>query len=359
MINKNHRELISIGLTVGIVALSLFIIHKFIPSMIWAAIIVIATYPLYTRWRRLFGSQHNLSALLFTTLIGLLFLVPLSGLVGILIKETQLFFNFLQQINRDGGAAPQFLNHVPLFGNELIKYWDINLGKPGHVKTALSNLHITLTPASYYIKQIGFNLAHRSFQVGFTLLSLFFFYRDGDKLLREVNYVGEFCLGDRWFRYFDRLPKALRATVNGTIVVGLGVGVLMGICYVLVGFPAPTLTGFITALAAMIPFVVPVVFIVVALVLMSMGSLIGGIIVLVWGTLVMFVADHFVKPVLIGGAIQLPFLAVLFGILGGVETLGLIGLFLGPIIMVLFITLWQEPQDMRRMRADSVPVKSN
>jgi predicted PurR-regulated permease PerM len=72
--------------------------------------------------------------------------------------------------------------------------------------------------------------------------------------------------------------------------------------------------------------------------------MIGAIIVLVWGTLVMFVADHFVKPVLIGGAIELPFLAVLFGILGGVETLGLLGLFVGPLVMVLFMTLWQEPQ---------------
>ena len=58
----------------------------------------------------------------------------------------------------------------------------------------------------------------------------------------------------------------------------------------------------------------------------------------------MFVADHFVKPVLIGGTTQLHFLAVLFGLLGGVETLGIIGLFLGPMVMVLFMTLWRELQ---------------
>lgn len=241
-----------------------------------------------------------------------------------------------------------FLKIFPLVGDDLIQYWDVNIGKPGSIKEFLSNLHVTLTPTSYYIKQIGVNLAHRSFQVGFTLLTLFFFYRDGDKLLLQIQHIGEYCLGDRWFRYSDRLPSALRGTVNGTIVVGIGVGILMGICYALVGFPAPTLTGFITALAAMIPFVVPIVFIIVALILLSVGSLIGGIIVLVWGTLVMFVADHFVKPVLIGGAIQLPFLAVLFGILGGVETLGLLGLFLGPMVMVLFVTLWQEPQGHKK-----------
>ncbi|KTD47569.1 AI-2E family transporter [Legionella quateirensis] len=349
--NENHKELISMGLTVGIVVLSIFIVHKFIPSMIWAAIIAIATYPLYKKWCDFFGKRDNVSALLFTTLMGLLFLIPLSWLVGILIKESQLFINFLQQINKDGGEAPEFFKNFPFVGNELVQYWDNNIGKPGNIKDFLSNLHVTLTPASYYIKQIGFNLAHRSFQVGFTLLTLFFFYRDGDKLLLQVHHVGEYCLGNRWFRYSDRLPRALRATVNGTIVVGIGVGILMGVCYAFVEFPAPTLTGFITALAAMIPFVVPIVFITVALVLLSVGSLISAIIVLVWGTLVMFVADHFIKPVLIGGAIELPFLAVLFGILGGVETLGLLGLFLGPMVMVLFVTLWQEPQGKQHERA--------
>ncbi|HHF7344861.1 TPA: AI-2E family transporter [Legionella feeleii] len=342
--NENHKELISMGLTVGIVLLALFIIHHFIPSMIWAAIIVIATYPLYRRWRELFANHDNLAALLFTLILSLIFVLPLSWLVSILVKELQIFINYLQLINREGGQAPEFIKQVPIIGNELVTYWDANISKPGNVRSFLSNLHLPLMSASYYIKQVGVNLAHRGFQLGFTLLTLFFFYRDGDKLFQQINHIGEFCLGSRWFRYADRLPSALRATVNGTIVVGLGVGVLMGFCYFLVDFPAPTLTGFITAFAAMIPFVVPFVFVVVALILLSYGSMIGAIIVLVWGTIVMFVADHFIKPVLIGGAIQLPFLAVLFGILGGVETLGLLGLFVGPIIMVLFVTLWEEPQ---------------
>ncbi len=342
--NENHKEFISIGLTISIIFLALFIIQHFIPSMVWAAIIVISTYPLYKKWRHFFGNRDNLSALLFTILIGLLFLLPLSWLLRILIQELQLFINFLHRVNQQGGVAPELFKSFPFFGNDLVTYWNDNIGKPGKIKDFLSNIHLSLTPTSYYVKQIGSNLAHRGVQVGFTLLSLFFFYRDGDKLFTEVYEVGEYCLGQRWFRYADRLPKALRATVNGTIVVGLGVGILMGTCYALVGFPAPALTGFITALAAMIPFVVPVVFIIVSLILLSVGSVVGAIIVLVWGTLVMFVADHFVKPVLIGGAIELPFLAVLFGILGGVETLGLLGLFLGPVVMVLFMTLWQEPQ---------------
>ncbi len=342
--NDNHKELVSIGLTLGVVGLTVFIIHHFIPSLVWASIIAIATYPLYKRWRNYFGTQHNLSAFLFTLILVLIFILPLSWLISVLVKESQLFINYIQLINRHGGQAPLFLQKIPIVGQEMIKYWDSNLGQPGSIKFFASNLHSILTPTSYYIKQIGFNLAHRGFQIGFTVLALFFFYRDGDQLFLQLNHIGRHCLGERWAKYAGRLPTALRATVNGTIVVGVGVGVLMGICYELVSFPAPTLVGFFTALAAMIPFAVPLVFAVVALILMFNGGMIAAIIVVIWGTVVMFVADHFIKPVLIGGAIQLPFLAVLFGILGGVETLGLLGLFVGPIIMVLFVTLWHESQ---------------
>ncbi|WP_133138451.1 AI-2E family transporter [Legionella genomosp. 1] len=342
--NESHKELINIALTVGIVLLALFIVHRFIPSMIWAAIIAIATYPLYKRWKQFFGRHRNWAALLFTAILALIFLLPLSWLVTLLVKELQVFINYLQLINKEGGDAPGIIQQIPVLGKDLTNYWQNNIGQPGNLRNFLSNLHISLTPASYYIKQVGVNLAHRGFQLGFTILTLFFFYRDGDKLFQEINRVGEICLGKRWFRYADRLPSALRGTVNGTILVGLGVGILMGLCYVIVGVPAPTLVGFITAFAAMIPFIVPIVFTFVALILISSGSLAAAIVVVVWGTVVMFIADHFIKPVLIGGAIELPFLAVLFGILGGVETLGLLGLFVGPIVMVLFVTLWQEQQ---------------
>jgi predicted PurR-regulated permease PerM len=337
---EQYKSWIGFLLTLLIIASSLYIVHRFIPSLVWSSIIAVVTYPLYERFRQYFYQYNQLAAFLFTFLLAVLFLIPLSWLITVLVTELQVLINYLQMVNRDGGAAPDFIHHIPFIGRELTVYWDANIGHPGNV---LSTLHLALTPASYYIKQVGFNLVHRSVQFGFTLMSLFFFYRDGDILARDIHRVGELCLGSaRWSRYANRLPYALRATVNGTIFVGLAVGLLMGGCYALVGFPAPTLTGFVTAFAAMIPFAVPLVFVIVALVLMASGSLIGAIIVLSWGTLVMFIADHFVKPVLIGGAIQLPFLAVLFGILGGVETLGLLGLFVGPMIMVLLVTLWQE-----------------
>lgn len=339
---NQHRELISIILSVGIICTALFIVHRFIPSMVWAGIVVIATYPLYKIFLSGLGHRNTLAAALFTSLIGLLLLLPLTGLVGVLVKEMQLFVEYLQVIDKEGGEAPTLLSHIPLVGQELVKLWNDYISEPGSVRGLLGQLHTAMTPASHYLKSIGIDIANRSIQVGFTLMTLFFFYRDGKTISAEIERVGSYCLGSRWTRYSARLPRALRATVNGTILVGMGVGLLMGISYAWVQFPAPTLFGFLTAFAAMIPFAVPLVFAIVAVVLVAAGSFWSAVFVVSWGTFVMFVADHFVKPVMIGGAIELPFLAVLFGILGGLETLGLLGLFVGPMLMVMFMTLWYE-----------------
>ena len=342
--NQHQKELMNTSLTLCIVIFSIYIVHCFIPSLIWASVIVITTYPYYKSWRKLLKSRDNMAALVFTLVLGLLILLPFSWLVSVLVKESQVFLTYLKSINQTGGEAPTFIQELPLIGKHMVSYWDEHIGQPGNVKSFLSNVHFSLSPLSYYIKEIGGSLVHRGVQVGFTLLSLFFLYRDGDKLLVQLNRVGEASFGQRWFLYANKLPSALRAIVNGTIVVGVGVGILMGICYNLIGVPAPTLMGVFTALFSMIPFVVPLVFGIIALILLFNGAMISAIIVIIWGTVVMFVADHFIKPLLIGGATQLPFLAVLFGILGGLETMGVLGLFVGPMVMVLFITLWDESQ---------------
>jgi len=342
--NSNHKELLGILVTTCILGLTLLIMQRFLSCMAWASVLGITTYPLYKKWKQLFGSCQGTSAFIFTTILFLLLLIPLSWIVSILITETQLFINYLQNMNVHGQVTPQWIIKLPFVGDWLKTYWGESLGHPGDLTSLLTNLHLSLTHTSYVAKQVGAVFAHTSLKIGFTFLTLFFVYRDGGKLFTQIERVGSNCFGERWSRYADQLPSALRATVNGTILVGLGVGLLMGICYKLLDITAPTLLGFITAFGAMIPFVVPVILFFISITLLANGAMWSAIIVIVWGTLVMFVADHVVKPVMIGGAIELPFLAVLFGILGGVETMGVLGLFLGPIIMVLFVTLWNESQ---------------
>jgi predicted PurR-regulated permease PerM len=117
---------------------------------------------------------------------------------------------------------------------------------------------------------------------------------------------------------------------------------LLGVVYYFTKLPHPILFGMFTAVAAMIPFAAAIAVGLAALVLLGNGAFGAAIIVILAGLIVTFVADHFVRPKLIGGATKLPFLWVLLGILGGVESFQLLGLFLGPAIMAALMLLWRE-----------------
>jgi predicted PurR-regulated permease PerM len=139
-----------------------------------------------------------------------------------------------------------------------------------------------------------------------------------------------------------QIIASIHGTVDGLVLVGLGEGVVLGVVYALAGVPHPTVFGAVTAVAAMVPFAAGVAVGLAALLLAANGSVAAALVVLAAGLVVTFTADHFIRPVLIGGQTKLPFIWVLLGILGGVEVWGLLGLFLGPAIMAALILLWRE-----------------
>jgi predicted PurR-regulated permease PerM len=104
-----------------------------------------------------------------------------------------------------------------------------------------------------------------------------------------------------------------------------------------------------------IPFGAPVAFGAAALYLIGTGSTVAGVAVFGFGLVVVFVADHLIRPVVIGGAARLPFLWVLLGILGGLETFGIIGLFVGPAVMAALISLWRDWTDLPSAGAGPAP----
>ncbi len=150
-----------------------------------------------------------------------------------------------------------------------------------------------------------------------------------------------------------QMIASVHGTVDGLVLVGLGEGFILGIGYLVTGVPHPTLFGLFTAIAAMLPFGASLVFGIAALILLTQGSVVSAIIIGVLGFVVTFVADHFIRPTLIGSATRLPFLWVLLGILGGVETWGLLGLFLGPAIMAALMLLWREWAGAAQIKVNS------
>lgn len=349
-----------LALVLVLVLFGLWTLKAFLPALAWAAILAVATWPLYRRASHHFppGRHNILLPALFTAAVALLVLVPL-GLAGVqLAREGRVIFGMVEEARQHGIAMPGWLPSLPVAGGQAATWWRENLADPAGYSEFLGRLnHASLYG---YTRQLGGQLVHRSVIFGFTLLALFFLYRDGDIVGEQMLAGSHRAFGSHGERIGRQAIASIHGTVDGLVLVGLGEGVLMWGAYMLAGVPHPTLFGAATAIAAMIPFAAPIVFCVVGILLLSAGSATAAIAVVTLGFVVVFVADHFVRPVLIGGATKLPFLWVLLGILGGVETWGLLGLFLGPAIMAVLVMIWRDwtaggGEVERQATADPVP----
>jgi predicted PurR-regulated permease PerM len=171
---------------------------------------------------------------------------------------------------------------------------------------------------------------------------LFFLYLHGAILAGQILTSSRKWFGDTGVRYAEHAVTAVRATVNGLVLLGLGEGLLLGIGYGFTGMSHPAILAAITGVFAMIPFAAKFVVAACAGVLAASGQVGAGIALFVYGVIVIVIADNYVRPMLIGGSIKLPFLWTLLGILGGLENFGLLGLFLGPTIMAVVISIWRD-----------------
>ncbi|GJD95151.1 hypothetical protein OCOJLMKI_2361 [Methylobacterium iners] len=245
-----------------------------------------------------------------------------------------------RSFERTGLPVPEVLAHLPFGAAQAAAWWKANLS---HSEAGPALLHrldnSTLIGLS---RSLGTQIVRRVVQFGFTLLALFFLFRDGRAVTAQARIASKRLFGPRGERVARQMAASVHGTVDGLVLVGLGEGFVLGIVYFATGVPHPVLLGALTGIAAMIPFGAPLVFGVAALILAAAGALVPAAIVVAAGLAVTFVADHFVRPALIGGTTRLPFLWVLLGILGGVESFGLLGLFLGPAVMAALVLLWRE-----------------
>lgn len=325
-----------------LIALGLWIAKDLIAALAWGVVIAIAIDPLNMRLRRRWPGRlgHGLIALFITLAVALMVLVPLTYGIAQAALEARELALWMTAIRAHGIAPPDWLNHLPFGSSEAVQWWQSHLATPRAAAVQLQSL--TGADLLAQTRTIGSNLLHRSGIFAFTLLALFFLLRDRDTILQQVSRAGERVLGSDSERIGRQAISSVRGTIDGLILVGFGEGMVMTVVYLLLGTPHPLLLGAVTAVAATIPFGAALVFLIAALLMIGIGSVSGAVILVVAGFVVVGIADHFVRPILIGGATRLPFLWVLIGILGGVEALGILGLFVGPATMAVLIMLWRD-----------------
>ena len=137
------------------------------------------------------------------------------------------------------------------------------------------------------------------------------------------------------------------------ILGAIAQGVVAGIGYWIFGVKAPVLLGAVTVLIALIPFGAPLVWGSLSVWMMVTGNVWAGIGLLLWGVLLVSWMDNIVRPLVISNATRMPFLLVVFGVLGGVLAFGLVGLFIGPVLLAVSLAIWREWLEEHRPKDDA------
>jgi predicted PurR-regulated permease PerM len=345
----------------ALVFLGAWMLQHFLPALCWAVVLAIGTSKVYDRWLTYFKGKHRdiFAALTFTTLIGLVLIVPLvyGGIIA--VREAISLARTLLDSSKGTPELPQWLQQLPYVGDWLNGVWLDQVSAVAHHGAAVAqgaadqaggadHAGATATaaharPAMYqWTRLLGLQLLRRLSTLVFTLLTLYFVYLNRDSLARDVPSVVRRLFGPTVESLIIRASDAIRATIDGIVLVAVAEGAIMAGVYAIAGAPHPILFGAVTGVFAMIPFAAPVVFGAVALLLAGQNAMGAALGVLISGGVVLFVADHFVRPVIIGEGAKLPFLWVLLGILGGVESFGLVGIFLGPALMAALVAIWRS-----------------
>lgn len=338
---KRRQRVATVLLYTVLVALALWIIRSFIPSIVWALVIAILVWPLLQRLSSPKQSPTRASAiaLAITTVVGLFIVLPIVGVFAQVLHETHHLMHWVSDLEENGIALPKFVQQLP-FGNQISQWWQTNLARPLEGSPAMQQLRDSHVATAG--RHFGSLAVRGVVHFGFMLLTLFVVLRSGPRVSEHLAKAVRRVFGADGTHLAMRMAAAVRGTVTGLVVVGMGEGALIGVAYYATGVPHSAELGLVTAIAAMVPFCAPVAFCLVALWLVVHGQVAGAVAVVATGSVVVFLAEHFVRPGLIGSATRLPFLLVLFGILGGAETFGLVGLFIGPALMTVLTVLWHE-----------------
>ena len=322
--------------------LGAWVLHGFLALLAWAVVLAISTWPVY---QRLLASNElhgkiTWVAVALTLLIGAFILAPLGYGLSRLLHEAQSLGQLLTHAQKVGIPPPVWLDNLPIIGQWARGNWITMLGSSEAANESLQWLG--KGGAVTYTKDFASQLLHRFFGFLTVLLILLFVYQHGDSLGRQVLASSRKLFGEKGTRYTLHATTAVRATVNGMMLIGLAKGVLMGIGYAFAGLSNPAILGALTGIFAMIPYAAKLIFGACALVLVAQGHMVEGGGLFAYGMIFTLIADNYVRPALIGGAVRLPFIWTLLGIFGGMETFGLLGLFLGPTLMAVLMSIWRD-----------------
>lgn len=325
----------------GILFLSYRVLSDFLITIVSAFIIAYIAWPAYRLLKNTlsgFKASSTISAAIMAILITALVSGAAFWLATMLKNEIQIAYQSLA-----GNFEPSLRVSVKLekfpWLQDLLQHWldQFNADRTQWVQQALDWIKQWLGQFTQLLGGVGSSLV----KLGLIPVTLFFCFRDGDEAVKQLHLGLIHFLGKYQHFYLKAVADTTRAVVYGQVLAGMGQGLVAGIGYAVAGVQAPALFGVLTALLALIPMGAMLIWVTIGLALIFTGKMLAGVGLLLWGVFVISTIDNVIRPIVISGAGQVPFLLVMFGIIGGLGAFGPIGLFLGPVILSVLLSVWQ------------------
>jgi predicted PurR-regulated permease PerM len=324
-------------------ASALWIVHGFVQALLAAGVIAIASWPMYRTfesrlpacWRRSGGA-----AAIFTVAITVFLLAPMVFACWALLSEARVLLQGLAAADSTGLVPPAWLADLPGVGASLAARWQQQLAQPGSL--LMLSQHTDPRALLGWAQSLGQSTFRHGLLVAFTILLLGPLYQHGASLARELTDALRQAVGDAAERYVAVGTRAVRASVNSMLVVGLYDGLATAAAYACAGAPRPLLWAAITGALAAVPFLGYAVVAAMAVQLALQGLPAAALLAPMLGAAVLLSGDKLVRPMVARGGVQLPFVWVLMGCIGGFGVLGLAGVVIGPVVLSLASEAWKQ-----------------
>lgn len=317
-----------------------FVLRPFLSAVLLAAILSFSTWPLYHRIERALRGRRNLASGLMVTLVTAVLIVPLILVGASLTDNVRAVVEMARHLLSEGlPAPPGWVHEIPLAGAMIQEHWQDMAGSSTRLTEELTRYLVPLRDGALRgAAKLGEGIMYLSLSVFIS----FFIYRDSAALSARVQDMLSRVGGERGARMLDIAGNTIKSVIYGIIGTAVAQGFLAGIGMFITGVPGALLLGALSCLLALIPFGSSLAWGIAAIWLFQQGETGPAIFLVAWGVLVVGTVDNFLKPYFISKGSKLPFILVFLGGLGGVLAFGFLGIFIGPTLLAIAYTFFQE-----------------
>ena len=347
---RNYTRIaIVVLLTLG----CLYVLKPFLAAILFAACVVISSWPLYLRLQVAMRGHRTLAALTMTLSLTLLVIIPLSMVAYNLADDVARGFSELRTaIEHRELIPPTWIRELPLVGATVDNYLRELVASREQMIALAQRM---LEPARRYLIAGGLMLGTGVVQLSLAAFVSFFFYRDGKALLEVIAVTMRRVMGEGADSVANTVSQTVRGVMYGLLGTALAQAVVAAVGFTIAGVPAVPLLSVMVFISSLIPVGPPLIWGGAAFWLFLQHETGWALFMVIWGTFLISGVDNVVRPMLISRGSSLPFLLTLLGVLGGVIAFGFVGMFIGPTLLAVgysLMTDWTGTPD-RVIRQDA------